>query len=219
MRHIVSAILVLLSVSCRDSGDINASGDSNLAVRIDVSGDRSLIPEPFQLALDGLYWQSTRAGSDALFFVSPGEHTLSLAQLDNAPFAWCIPNQPGKLTARFTRTKVVHAEFGVYCPPAIGSGTLQILLAVEGSPRSDPVNLLFTRTVGIAGSETLQVTPGRPYSQQLTAGLYRIELKGEPCRLVSSPSSSLAPLAVRSSETVALSLTIACIDIPLFEMP
>jgi hypothetical protein len=211
MRHILSAILVLLSVSCKDSGDINSPGNSNVAVRIDVSGDRSLIPGPFQLALDGLNWQSAAAGSDAFFFVPPGEHTLSLAQLENAPFAWCIPNQPARISTRFTRNQIVHADFGVHCPPAIGTGTLQVLVAADDPSRSIPVDLLLTRLVGISGSETLKVTPGQPYVQELTAGLYRVELKGGPCRILSSRQDGLPPLAIRTSAKVSLSFSIGCL--------
>ena len=206
MRRFLSIFVLVSGIGCSDASDIDGPSYKNLLFRVDVTGDPTLAPPSFGLMLDGLFWQSTRVASDEKLSVPTGNHTLRLAPFENTSVTWCSQAEPSTIKALFTRRDVVSGHFVVYCPPATGTGILQTTLEVHGSPQNAPYTFRLTRTIGIPGTLTYTVTPGKVHEQELTAGIYRVEL-GKGCGLL---EPTLA-VAIRRGQTATLPVTFTCV--------
>lgn len=219
MRPLFAACVLASCLSCTDSGNIIGADKENLSVHIDVTGDASLAPASFRLSLDGINWQTVSGGEDHLLLVPAGEHKVGLTPFDNIiDLGWCLQLEPSSIGARFKQNSLLYARFTVYCPSAIGSGSLAVFIKTSGVPTSAPFSVVFTRIVGIPGSQTVSVPPETSVSAVLTAGLYRIELAGADfCRISSQNPAGIPAIAVRNGESASLTLNVSCT--PPFTLP
>jgi hypothetical protein len=219
MRSTFAAFLIALCLSCTDSGDITGAGKENLSVHIDVTGDASLAPQSFRLSLDGINWQTISGGEDHHLVVPAGDHKVGLTPFDNIiDLGWCLQLEPSSIAAHFKKNNLLYARFNVYCPTAVGTGSLAVLIKTSGGPSSAAFSVVFTRIVGIPGSQTLSIQPGTPVPTVLAAGLYRVALANAGfCRLSSPNPAGVPAIAVRNGESTILTLNVTCI--PPFTLP
>ncbi|HEY8166020.1 MAG TPA: hypothetical protein VIF83_10755, partial [Gemmatimonadaceae bacterium] len=143
------ALFALVSAACNDAPTSAAANGAGLVdVSVRVSGDTTLSPPKFAIALNGKAWTELSRNETYRATLAEGYYRINLSPLGGSLSpSWCLVGAPFEQTVRIRAGLPQTIAFSVDCPPLIGSGHL----VITASGLAIPVYIV-------------RVTPGPPFS-------------------------------------------------------